>query len=155
MNPCPCGYYGDDKKECVCSAHEVGRYQKKVSGPVLDRIDIQIAVPRVELHDLKNKKPGLVTGALARESIVRAREAQYARNGCLNADLNSKQCEKNIKLAAAGDAFLEKAWKSSMLSARGYYRVLKVAQTIADVGGVSEVDEPHIAEAFSYRPKDK
>lgn len=155
MNPCPCGYYGDDKKECSCSAHAVVRYQKKISGPILDRIDIQIAVPRVELHDLKNKKKSGVAAMAVQKSVARARDVQYARSGRLNADLSSKQCDEGIAMTAAADSFLEKMWHASLLSARGYYRVLKVAQTIADIDGATTVDEKHLAEAFSYRLKDK
>lgn len=155
MNPCPCGYYGDAAKECSCGAHEVIRYQKKVSGPVLDRIDIQIAVPRVELHDLKNKKKQGEAGSAVRERVARVREVQYARQDCLNADLSSKECDTHIAMDEGADRFLEKMWVSAMLSARGYYRVLKVARTIADADGADNVREPHLAEAFSYRLKDK
>ncbi len=158
MNPCPCGYWGDTKKECSCGAHEVARYRKKVSGPIMDRIDIQISVPRVELHELKagsladrSPKGEGVNSATARSVVARARTAQYAKNGRLNADLDSRQCDAVIRLDAPAEAFLERAWNGSMLSARGYYRVLKVARTIADLGNAPVVGVAHLAEAFSYR----
>ncbi len=158
MNPCPCGYWGDTQKECLCGAHEIARYRKKVSGPIMDRIDIQITVPRVELHELKSRSvigtSARVAGldsATARDIVTRARTAQRAKNGRLNADLDSRQCEAVIHLDAAGEAFLDRAWQGSLLSARGYYRVLKIARTIADIDEASVVTERHLAEAFSYR----
>lgn len=155
MNPCPCGYYGDTKKECSCGAHEVIRYQKKVSGPILDRIDLQIIVPRVELHELKKGAREGATTKEAREIVARARARQKERNGKMNADLNSKQCDAGIRLARDAEKFIEKIWHAALLSARGYYRVLKVAQTIADIEGAGVVSEAHVAEAFNYRLREK
>lgn len=155
MNPCPCGYYGDTKKECSCGAHEVIRYQKKVSGPILDRIDLQIMVPRVELHELKKGAREGITTRAAQEIVARARMRQYERNGKLNADLNSKQCDAVIRVARDAEKFIEKIWDKALLSARGYYRVLKISQTIADIEGAGMVSGAHIAEAFNYRLREK
>lgn len=155
MNPCPCGYYGDTKKECSCGAHEVIRYQKKISGPILDRIDLQITVPRVELHELKKGAREGMTTKSAQEMVARARMRQYKRNSKLNADLNSKQCDTTIRLAHDAEKCIEKIWGTALLSARGYYRVLKVSQTIADIEGAGIVHEAHVAEAFNYRLREK
>ena len=151
MNPCPCGYAGDEKRGCSCGAHEIARYAKRISGPVMDRIDIQVSVPRVELSDLTAGFGAGMNSATARGIVTRARAVQYARGGRLNGELSSKQCEAVIGLDAPGERFLEKAWKGALLSARGYYRVLKVARTIADIEGSSGVSERHLAEAFGYR----
>lgn len=151
MNPCPCGYAGDAKRECSCGAHEIARYGKKISGPVMDRIDIQVAVPRVELAELTAASGRGMDSASAREIVGKARAVQYARSGRLNGELTSKQCEAVIGLDAPGERFLERAWRGALLSARGYYRVLKVARTIADIEGVTGVSERHLAEAFGYR----
>lgn len=151
MNPCPCGNAGDAERECRCGAAEAARYRKRVSGPIMDRIDIQIRVPRVKLDDLKQAGPSGLDSASAAKMVVAARERQYARAGRLNAELSSKQCEAAVKLDASSEKFIETAWKGAMLSARGYYRILKVARTIADMEGAVAVREGHIAEAFGYR----
>lgn len=151
MNPCPCGNAGDAEQECRCGAHEAARYRKRVSGPVMDRIDIQVRVPRVALRDLKGEMLRGIDSASAAKMVAGARARQYARAGKLNAELSSKQCEAAVPLDAGSERLLETAWRGAMLSARGYYRVLKVARTIADMEGVSAVREGHIAEAFGYR----
>lgn len=162
MNPCPCGYYGDSRKDCSCGAHEIMRYKKKISGPILDRIDLQVAVPHVELADLARapRSPkGEVGGGTTKDmraTVVRARAVEYARQGVLNSALSSKQVSSGIVLNAEAKAFFEKIWKAAVLSARGYYRVLKVAQTIADIESASpQVSEAHVAEAFTYRLREK
>ncbi len=156
MNPCPCGYYGDGRRDCSCGAHEIARYRKKVSGPILDRIDLQVMVPHVELADLarRNGQEGMTT-ADARATVVRVRAAQEGRQGVLNNALSSKRVSAEIALDAPAKAFFEKIWKGATLSARGYYRLLKVARTIADIDGAETVAEPHVAEAFAYRLREK
>ncbi|MSR73821.1 MAG: ATP-binding protein [Candidatus Pacebacteria bacterium] len=156
MNPCPCGYYGDTRKDCVCGAHEIARYKKKVSGPILDRIDLQVHVPHVELADLSRQKSteGITTRNM-RETVVRVRGVQTVRQGVLNGALSSKQVSDGVALDAPAQAFFAKVWKSAVLSARGYYRLLKVARTIADIEGVHGVAEAHVAEAFTYRLREK
>jgi magnesium chelatase family protein len=159
MNPCPCGYYGDAEKECRCSAFEVFRYQKKVSGPLLDRIDLQIDVPRVKLDELKNKNRDTKSAEEMRHKIVEAREIQKERlkefKILTNSEMNSKMCDEIIKLDKEADTFLKDIFEKSLISARGYYRVLKTARTIADLENSKDVNVSHLAEAFQYRLKDK
>ncbi len=156
MNPCPCGYYGDARRDCSCGAHEIARYKKKVSGPILDRIDLQVSVPHVELSDLAGRKSAEgMTTERARETVVRVRRAQEKRQGVLNSALPSKRVSAEIALDAPAKAFFEKIWKGATLSARGYYRMLKVARTIADIEDAPIVAEAHVAEAFTYRLRDK
>ncbi|MDO8584516.1 MAG: YifB family Mg chelatase-like AAA ATPase [bacterium] len=161
MNPCPCGYHGDEEKACTCGAHEVLRYQKKVSGPLLDRIDIQIRVPRVKPEELRAKLVSGETSAEVRAKVIAARGVQAERFARLavkakhrprvNAEMTSKQCDDYIVFTAEAEKFLNTALKGAQLSARGYFRVLKVAQTIADLENAEKVSDAHLAEAFGYR----
>lgn len=160
MNPCPCGYYRDPEKECKCGAHEIARYQKKISGPLLDRIDLQIDVPRVPIEELRAKKTVAAAEVAAiREAVAKARGTQSARFAGLkiftNGEMSSKQCEALAKLTDAGEKFLETYAKKHYLSARGYYRVIKVGRTIADIEGAESVTENHLAEAVSYRVREE
>lgn len=156
MNPCPCGYYGDAEKECRCSSHEVFRYQKKVSGPLLDRIDIQIDVPRVKIEDLRKQKPDYLETSNMRKKIIAAREIQKERlaGKFTNSEMSSKECDAMVSLDKSGEEFLKTTLEKSLLSARGYYRTLKVARTIADLEQSEKVGEGHLAEAFGYRLKE-
>lgn len=158
MNPCPCGFYGDAEKECRCGAFEVIRYQKKISGPLLDRIDLQIRVPRVALAELRLKEPSGETSAAVKERVERVRKVQRERFKGLgihtNAEMSSKQTEEFAALDKAGEAFLASINKAR-LSPRGYYRLLKVARTIADLEDAEHVKDVHIAEAFSYRLREE
>ena len=162
MNPCPCGYQGDDGKECVCVPKDTLRYQKKISGPLLDRIDIQISVPRVEIADLRKKNRELIikNSEKIRSTVLEARERQRDRFKDLktsrskiwtNAEMSSKVCDQLINLSAEAEHFIDKAFNKSLVSARGYYRILKVAQTIADLEKSEVVKEGHLQEAFGYR----
>lgn len=158
MNPCPCGFWGDEKKECRCSAHEVFRYQKKISGPLLDRIDIQINVPRTKYEHLK-KKP--TDGAREKELVAKAREVEKARfekagiPKLTNAEMSSKECEELIALTDKVNELLKEIFTKSLLSTRGYYRLLKAARTIADMEGSEAVGPEHIAEAFQLRIREE
>jgi magnesium chelatase family protein len=157
MNPCPCGYYGDIEKECRCSAYEVFRYQKKISGPLLDRIDIQINVPRTNFENLKGDRP--TSGGLLKDSVKRARAVQqrrFAKNPKImtNAELSSKDCDELISLTEGADKFLKEIFEKSLLSGRGYYRLLKTARTIADLEEKGVVEPNHIAEAFQLRVRE-
>ncbi len=158
MNPCPCGFWGDEEKECTCSAHEVFRYQKKISGPLLDRIDIQINVPRVKLEELK-KKPAqkeelsrLVVGARARQT---ERFKKVGSDNLTNAEMSSKECEELIDISDEADEFVKTIFDKYPISTRGYYRLLKTAQTIADIEESEQVKQPHIAEAFQLRIREE
>jgi magnesium chelatase family protein len=169
MNPCPCGYYGDPEKECKCSAYEVIKYQKKISGPLLDRIDLQVIVGRVAIDELRegrnepSEKRSIASSesSLIKERINRARGMQYKRflsysagePARTNAEMGSCETEKMAKLDEGANAFLE-TLATSQLSPRGYYRLLKVARTIADLEGREEITAEHLAEAFGYRLKE-
>lgn len=156
MNPCPCGYYGDEEKECKCSAHEVSRYQKKLSGPLLDRIDIQITVPRVKLEQLSQK--GSESSATVRERISQARARQkerfIGRTLLTNAEMSSKDCGKYMKLTDNAKALIKTIFEKKVLSTRAYFRILKISMTIADLEGMDTVGAPHIAEAFQLRVRE-
>ena len=157
MNPCPCGYYGDLEKNCKCSAFEVFRYQKKISGPLLDRIDIQINVPRVKIEELQSKERDVKSADQMRAKILQARKIQQDRFSKLsqpvltNSEMSSKMCDELIHLDKEADQFLKDMFEKSLLSARGYYRVLKTARTIADLEEVKNINTGHLAEAFQYR----
>ncbi len=156
MNPCPCGYYRDPENHCKCGAHEVFRYEKKVSGPLLDRIDLQIDVPRVKIEQLRNTKnvsesEGVVKKVLAARAIQKERFGKQKL--ITNSEMSSKLADKLIDLDKSAEDFAKEFFDKSLLSARGYYRVLKVARTIADLEGAEKVAEGHLAEAFGYRVK--
>jgi magnesium chelatase family protein len=162
MNPCLCGFYGDPEKECRCTAYEVIRYQKKISGPLLDRIDLQLKVPRVKIAELHEKKDFEPTSPSIKKRVEAARKIQNERFNKLsasrriktNSEMSSKQTEENVKLEADAEKFLE-TFDRSRLSPRGYYRLLKTARTIADLESKEEVSAEHLAEAFSYRLREE
>jgi magnesium chelatase family protein len=154
MNPCPCGFYGDAERECKCSAYEIIKYQKKISGPLLDRIDLQVKVGRVAIEALQGTLPdGQREGAAIQECVGRARMAQHQRHGKLNAELSSREAQESTHMDPTARAFLE-TLNAEHLSPRGYYRLIKVARTIADLEGKCVVSSEHLAEAFSYRLKE-
>lgn len=158
MNPCPCGFYGDPEKECRCSAYEVIRYQKKISGPLLDRIDLQIKVGRVKIEELRRKKNFEPKSPTIKKEVEHARKIQAERFHRLkiktNAEMSSRQAEEMIKLGPEAEKFLETLDKAR-LSPRGYYRLLKTARTIADLESAEKVSAEHLAEAFSYRLREE
>ena len=156
MNPCPCGYYGDEEKDCRCGAYEVIRYKKKVSGPLLDRIDIQINVPRVKIDELQSKHRNQKAADEMRKKILNARQIQKERfkgkKGILtNSEMTSKMCDEIIELDKESNQFVKDMFEKSLISARGYYRILKTARTIADLEESKDVNVGHLAEAFQYR----
>ena len=155
MNPCPCGYHGDPEIECRCSAYDIIRYQKKISGPLLDRIDIQINVPRIKYDELKSNSHSDIIKY--RELIMSAddfRKERFKKLGLTassNAELSSKECDSAILLSKPAEELLKKIFDSAHVSGRGYYRLLKVSRTIADIDLSDIVESQHIAEAFQYR----
>jgi magnesium chelatase family protein len=157
MNPCQCGLLGSDL-ECRCTPLQVQRYLNRVSGPLLDRMDIHLEVPRIHYEDLTDNSTGLST-AMMREAIVRAREVQAERFNHLPGMLNSKMGPKEIKqfcqLDARADTMMKMAFKHLRMSARAYDRVLKVARTIADLEQSERVQAHHLAEAIQYRSLDR
>ena len=159
MNPCPCGYYGDSQKPCTCAHALVTKYQKRISGPLLDRIDIHIEVPRVDYEKLSGDRVGESSESI-RKRIQAARDVQLKRfssNGSsdivCNADMRIGEIRKFCKLQEEGQSLMRAAMSQLNLSARAYHRILKLARTIADLAGCEEIQSVHLAEALQYRPK--
>lgn len=153
MNPCPCGFHGDTTRECHCTGAIIQRYLAKLSGPLLDRIDLHIEVPAVPYEELRRKEPGASTAEI-RERVCKARDLQRQR-GFYNALIPSGQLQKLCALDAAGERTLEMAVRRMGLSARAHDRILKVARTVADLDGVDGISAKHLAEAVQYRALDR
>ena len=156
MNPCPCGYHGDPTRECGCSPGAVARYQKRLSGPLLDRIDVHVEVPRVAYDKLAGETRGEPSAAIrARVQAARARQAQrLAGTGLLgNAEMGPKEVRASCVVAEEAQGLLKAAMARLQLSARAYHRVLKLARTIADLAASERIGAPHLAEALQYRPR--
>jgi magnesium chelatase family protein len=158
MNPCPCGFYGDPTKECTCSESTVSRYQKRISGPLLDRIDIFVEVPRVEYEKLAAETAGEPSATVrARVQGVRQRQAARFDGGrfTCNAEMTPTEVREycQSRLAEPARALLRLAMNQLGLSARAFHRVLKLARTIADLAGSEEIGPPHLAEAVQYRQR--
>ncbi|HDN79879.1 MAG TPA: ATP-binding protein [Chloroflexi bacterium] len=156
MNPCPCGYFGDPTHECTCSPATVSRYQKRISGPLLDRIDIHVEVPRVEYEKLASDRIGEPSASI-RQRVERARTIQrerLAKAGLMcNADMGPAEIREFCYIDEAGKSLLRAAMKQLGMSARAYHRVLKLARTIADLEGSEGILPHHLAEALQYRPR--
>ncbi len=150
MNPCPCGYLGSAVKTCRCTPEQVARYQGKLSGPLLDRIDLQIEVPAVSARELLEAPAGESTGAI-RARAGAARDLALARQGKTNQALQGAEIDRHAGLDAAAQAFLQTAAAKLGWSARGTHRALKVARTIADLAGAEAVQVVHVGEAVQYR----
>ena len=154
MNPCPCGHLGDPARACVCSSVQIARYRSRISGPILDRIDLHIDVPAVRYEELRGGGAGEPSSAV-RERVVAARERQLARfsgEGIFcNAAMKPRHLKKFCEPDPAGARLLEEAVRRLGLSARAYHRILKVARTIADLEGAETILEGHVAEAAQYR----
>ena len=156
MNPCPCGHLGDPTHACRCSAQAIQRYQKKISGPLLDRIDIHLDVPRVEYDKLTETRDGESSVAV-RARVEAARSIQATRfadePGATNADMGPRQLARYAPLDETSERLLRTAVRQLGLSARGYHRVLKLARTIADLDGGGDISPVHVAESLQYRPR--
>jgi magnesium chelatase family protein len=150
MNPCPCGYRGHFNGKCRCTPEQVARYRGKLSGPLLDRIDLMIEVPAVSDADLRHANGGEASAAV-RGRVVAARERQLARQGCANAQLAVKDVEIHCRPDEAGANLLSQSMARLGLSARAYHRILKLARSIADLAAVEAVAASHVAEAIQYR----
>jgi magnesium chelatase family protein len=158
MNPCPCGYYGSADRECTCTVTAVERYRGRISGPLLDRIDLHVEVPSVGVRDLTDRSPGEASAKI-RDRVIAAREVQRRRfTGSptrSNGQMSLKQIHRHCELDRRGSALLEKAIERLGLSARAYARILKVARTIADLAGEPSIGAAHVAEAIGYRTLDR
>ncbi len=156
MNPCPCGYYGDPLKPCSCSSMIISKYQKRISGPLLDRIDIHISVPRVEYDKLSDSRCGESSEAI-RARVERARQVQRQRFAGTqlysNADMHPAEVRRFCGLDDPGRSLMRSAMNQMQLSARAYHRSLKLARTIADLAGSENIQVQHVAEALQYRPR--
>jgi magnesium chelatase family protein len=169
MNPCPCGYFGDPVKPCTCSNMVVSKYQKRISGPLLDRIDIHVEVPRVEYEKLSSARLG-ESSTTVRERVEAARSRQRVRFAVgaqqstpkghvapipisCNADMRPAEVRKFCVLDETGQSLMQTAMNQLQLSARAYHRVLKLSRTIADLAGSESIAPSHLAEALQYRPR--
>jgi magnesium chelatase family protein len=157
MNPCPCGYYPDTSK-CMCTPPQIKRYLSKISGPLLDRIDIHVEAAKIDYNDLKTKDRR-ESSAVIRERVMKAQKIQKERlkesPAYFNANLSNQEIEKYCALDKSGNKLMKEVFKRLDLSARAYHRVLKVARTIADLEGAEKILDKHIAEAIQYRTLDK
>ncbi len=158
MNPCPCGYFGSKDKECTCNPRAIEKYMGKISGPLLDRIDIQIEVSAVKYQKLEDDVMP-ESSASIKERVNKARKIQqerYKNNGIYsNAELTPKFVNKYCKLDKESKQIMQTAFEKLGLSARAHGRILKVARTIADLEEKENIDSTHIAEAIQYRSLDK
>ncbi len=158
MNPCKCGFLGHPTKACTCSPGDIQRYRHRISGPLLDRIDLQVEVPAISYEDLSTKAPGEPSAAI-RKRVVAARALQaerYRSEGITkNADLTSPMVKKYCILSPEAESLLKGSFDRLNLSARGYYRILKVARTIADLAGSEKIELAHISEALRFRGNDE
>ena len=155
MNPCPCGYHGDRRADCNCSADKVENYRRKVSGPLLDRIDLHVNVPRPSTTLLRSKTESGEASAGVRDRVAAAWQRQRERQGMSNARLAGKAIDECCALTEPGWALLEQAARRFNLSARAHQRVLRVARTIADLAKSEVIEPPHVAEALSLRCLDR
>jgi len=159
--PCPCGYYGDSLKPCTCAPAMVTKYQKRISGPLLDRIDIHIEVPRVDYEKLSGNRVSESSESI-RARVQAARDIQQARftksdskstEIVCNADMRIGEIRQFCGLQDEGQVLMRSAMTQLNLSARAYHRILKLSRTIADLAGSEEIQSVHLAEALQYRPK--
>jgi magnesium chelatase family protein len=155
MNPCPCGFLGDRSDRCRCTPDQVARYRARLSGPLLDRIDLQVLVPRVEHQALAAQTEPAETSQQVRQRVIACRELQLARQGKPNAQLSVPEVERLCTPAADAAALLETAMARLNLSARAYHRTLKVARSLADLAGQAQIGMAQIAEALRYRELDR
>ncbi len=159
MNPCPCGNFGNPNHECTCTPMQIQKYMAKISGPLMDRIDIHIEVPAVKVTELAQKKPGEASTSI-RSRVITARELQLERfkeqkNIFSNASMQSKEIKEYCRIDSTGEELLKMAMTKLGLSARAYDRILKVSRTIADLSGSSDIHTEHLSEAIQYRSLDR
>ncbi|MDQ7793760.1 MAG: YifB family Mg chelatase-like AAA ATPase [bacterium] len=157
MNPCPCGYWGDPRGQCACTPHAVLRYRSRLSGPLLDRIDIQVEVPRLDYGDIERQQAGESSAAM-RDRVLGARARQRERLGpglVANAEMGPAELRQHCRLSSAARSLLRAAYDRLGLSLRAHDRILKVARTVADLEGAADLEPRHLAEAIQYRALDR
>ena len=157
MNPCPCGFNGDPEHACRCGAYEVERYQKKISGPLLDRIDLQLQVNRIPINEIRSDKKEETSEEIRKRvsfarKIAETRSEKYGSRPKPNGELSSKEIDRLVNLSSDGEEFLKKITEKE-LSPRGFFKLLKVARTIADLEDSETTEERHLLEAYGYRVK--
>ena len=155
MNPCPCGYLGHPSGRCRCTSEQVARYRARISGPLLDRIDLHIEVPPLPRGILTDGAQQAESSATVRARVERCRERQLKRSGKANAQLDNREIKRDCTLGKEDALLLEQATERLGLSARAHHRILKVARTIADLAGSARIEQPHLGEAISYRKLDR
>jgi magnesium chelatase family protein len=151
MNPCPCGYFGDSQRQCTCTPDRIARYLEKISGPLLDRIDLQVEVGRLDYDQLMGEAPATDQSHWTPAEIAAVRQIQQTRNGCLNARLTVKGMHRVCPLTREGDELMKSIVEKLRLSARACHRIIKLARTIADMEGSPGIELRHLAEAASFR----
>jgi magnesium chelatase family protein len=151
MNPCPCGFHGDSQKACRCSPDQIQRYRLRLSGPLLDRIDLLIALPRLPAQILTREQATAESSAQVRQRVSAARARAILRCGVINAGLNDAQLRQHCALKTADRTLLESTIDQLGFSVRGYHRILRVSRTIADLAKSESIDSPHLVEALGYR----
>ncbi len=156
MNPCPCGHYGDGSQRCECTLTQVLKYKDKISGPLLDRIDMQVQVNKLPISQLHSEDDTRAESSESvRERVSVTRDRQYQRQGCRNSALSGKALKQHAKLPQAAQKLFEQSIEKLQLSPRAYDRILRVTRTIADLAGADQIQSEHVAEALSYRNFDR
>ena len=154
-NPCKCGFVGDGTGRCNCSANSIEHYRAKLSGPMLDRIDMHVRLQRVDIKTLQNDNVDLDTSKMVRERVTNVRSAQLKQRGKLNSQLTVKELEQYCVMDGAVMSFLENVCNRLNMSARAYHRLIKLARTIADMEEAKNINQQHVSEAVSFRALDR
>lgn len=156
MNGCPCGYYGDNGKVCSCTPLQVNNYRSRISGPLLDRFDLQIEVPRLSYAELKGGA-NIETTEIVRARVIRNREKQWQRfeSSRTNAEMTGRKTKEICSLDCNGESLLQKVFDKNIFSARAHDRILRVARTIADMADSQKIRVEHLAESLQYRALDR
>ena len=159
MNPCPCGFYGDMKRQCRCTSRQIEQYRQRISGPLLDRIDLHVEVPLVDFRELSNDASTGEKSNTIRARVINARRIQHERfrkvKSCTNSAMGPRQMKEHCKLDTESRGYLEHAMEEMNFSARAHDRILKVARTLADLAGAEQIRPTDILEAIQYRSLDR